>query len=53
MEGTSVPLDIQIKPRVFVIGLPKAGKSTLCSRVSEVTGAVHLKMTKVIAYFMS
>lgn len=26
----TVPLDINIKPRVFILGLPKSGKTTLC-----------------------
>jgi GTP1/Obg family GTP-binding protein len=38
----SVPLDVQIKPRIVVIGLPKSGKSSLCTKISEDTGAVHL-----------
>jgi len=26
----SIPLDVQVKPRVLVLGLPKSGKSDLC-----------------------
>lgn len=36
------------KPRVVVLGLPKSGKSDLCSRVSKLTGAVHLQMDEII-----
>jgi GTPase involved in cell partitioning and DNA repair len=37
-----VPLDVQMVPKISVIGLPKSGKSTLCSKISALTGAVHL-----------
>jgi adenylate/nucleoside-diphosphate kinase len=30
-----VPLDLLIKPRALVLGLPKCGKSTLCQRVAQ------------------
>ena len=52
MGGESIPLDISITPRVVVQGLPKSGKSTLCKRVSEITGAVHLEMEKLIEGFV-
>jgi hypothetical protein len=48
----SIPLDITIMPRVVVQGLPKSGKSTLCKRVSEITGAVHLEMEALIEGFV-
>jgi predicted GTPase len=48
----SVPLDVQIKPRVVVLGLPKSGKSTLCNRISEDTGAVHLQMDEIIEQYI-
>jgi len=44
----SIPLDVGIKPRVLVLGLPKSGKSTLCQRIAEHTGAVHLQMDEII-----
>ena len=48
----TVPLDINIKPRVFILGLPKSGKTTLCKQLSEKTGIVHLKMSHIIAQFV-
>jgi hypothetical protein len=46
--GEAVPNDILIKPRVSIIGLPKSGKTELCQRIQECTGAVHLKMEEII-----
>ena len=48
----SVPLDVQTKPRVVVVGLPKSGKSTLCARIAEETGAVHLQMDEIIEEYI-
>lgn len=47
-----MPLDINIKPRVFILGLPKSGKSTLCKQLADKAGLVHLKMSKIISYFI-
>jgi adenylate kinase family enzyme len=44
---------VTIKPRVFVLGLPKSGKSTLCKILSEKIGVVHLKMNHIINQFIS
>lgn len=44
----SIPLDVLVKPRVLVLGLPKSGKSDLCQRISNLTGAVHLQMDEII-----
>lgn len=44
----SIPLDVHIKPRTLVLGLPKSGKSTLCQRIAAHTGAVHLQMDEII-----
>lgn len=44
----SIPLDVHIKPKVIVLGLPKSGKSELCTRISNCTGAVHLQMGEII-----
>lgn len=46
--GEAVPNDILIKPRVSILGLPKSGKTELCQRIQECTGAVHLKMEEII-----
>lgn len=48
----SIPLDVHITPRVLVLGLPKSGKSTLCERISEHTGAVHLQMGEIIERYI-
>jgi len=52
IEAETIPLDINIKPKIVVLGLPKSGKSTLCHKIVENTGAVHLKMSKIAESFM-
>jgi adenylate kinase family enzyme len=48
----TTPLDIPIKPRVAVLGLPKSGKSTVCKMLADKIGLIHLKMSKIIQSFM-
>ena len=48
----AVPLDIRVLPRVVVQGLPKSGKSTVCQKIAEQTGAVHLQMEDLIEGFV-
>ena len=48
----TVPLDIKVLPRIVVQGLPKSGKSTVCQRIQEVTGAVHLQIEELIESFV-
>jgi len=48
----AVPQDLNYNPRCVVIGLPKSGKSTLCQIISSKTGAVHLKVNRLIEEFM-
>lgn len=48
----AVPLDVKVTPRIVVQGLPKSGKTDLCKRLSEVTGAVHLQMEELIENFV-
>jgi adenylate/nucleoside-diphosphate kinase len=48
----TIPLDINIKPKVFVIGLPKSGKSAVCKMLVQKIGVVHLKISKIIQGFM-
>jgi len=36
----------------MVLGLPKSGKSTVCKMLAEKIGLVHLKMSKIIQFFM-
>lgn len=44
----SIPLDVQVKPKVVTLGLPKSGKTELAQRLSALTGAVHLQMGDII-----
>lgn len=44
----TIPLDVSVKAKVFALGLPKSGKSTLCKMLSSKIGIVHLKMSKII-----
>lgn len=39
-------------PKVSVLGLPKSGKSELCSRIAALTGAVHLQMDQILEKFI-
>lgn len=48
----AVPQDVRVLPRVVVQGLPKSGKSTICKKIAEVTGAVHLEMEDLIEGFV-
>lgn len=48
----SVPQDLVIKPRICVIGVPKAGKTDLSSMLSQKIGVVHLKVEEVIEDFI-
>jgi len=48
----AVPLDVQNVPQVCVLGLPRSGKTTLCKRIGELTGAVHLQMDEVIQQYI-
>lgn len=47
----SIPLDIQIKPKIIVLGVPKSGKTELCKILSAKLKVVHLKMSKIIDHF--
>ena len=49
----TIPLDLTIKPKVMVLGLPKSGKSTVCKMLADKIGVVHLKMSKIIKSFMN
>jgi adenylate kinase family enzyme len=44
----SVPNDLLIKPKLCVLGLPKAGKSDLCEMLSKKIGVVHLRVEDMI-----
>jgi adenylate kinase family enzyme len=50
-SGETVPLDVKYAPRVFVQGLPKSGKSTVCKAFEAEAGLVHLKMKRVVEEF--
>ena len=49
----SFPLDIQYKPRMSVLGLPKSGKSDLCVAIASETGAIHIEMESMIEEFIA
>lgn len=51
-SAETIPLDISIKPRVFILGLPKSGKTTVSKMLSEKIGVVQLKMSRIIQMFM-
>ena len=36
-----------------MLGLPKSGKSTVCKMLSGRIGLIHLKMSKIITYFLN
>lgn len=44
----TVPKDIIFKPTCTVLGPPSGGKSDICSRISSITGAIHLKLKDII-----
>ena len=48
----AIPLDIQVVPKISVLGLPKSGKTTLCEKICASTGAVHLQMADIIQQFI-
>jgi len=48
----SIPKDINIKPKIVILGLPKCGKSELAKKLAALTGVVYLKMQHVINEFM-
>ena len=47
-EIEAFPQDVQIIPKISVIGFPATGKSELCQKISSVTGAVHLQLEDII-----
>jgi len=47
-----VPLDVHIRPRAVVLGLPKSGKSTLATEICEQTGAIHLEIAGIIERYV-
>jgi predicted kinase len=50
MEST--PKDIKFVPKACVIGLPSSGKHDICQRISQTTGAVHLRINEIIETFI-
>ena len=47
-DKEAFPADVTAVPRCSVIGLPSSGKTDLCKKIQEVTGAVHLQLEEVI-----
>ena len=52
LRRPAVPLDVHIKPQLAVIGVTNSGKSTLCQRLHEQIGIVHLHMHEIIELFI-
>ena len=44
----TVPLDLSLRPIVFVLGMYKSGKTALCQSLSTKLSMVHLKPEDVI-----
>jgi len=44
VKQSSIPPDVQIRPKIQVHGYSKCGKSTLCSSLAQKAGVVHLRM---------
>ena len=51
-QSISIPLDLKIKPKLFVHGYSKSGKSTLCQALAKKTGVIHLHMPGIIESFL-
>ena len=47
-KDENIPVDITYKPRICVVGYSKVGKSTLCKKLAEKLGVVHLHMPSVV-----
>lgn len=43
-----VPSDIHFKVRALILGPPKSGKSTMCQRLFNQIGIIHLKISDII-----
>lgn len=52
MQTETIPLDINYRPKLMVIGLPKSGKSTLCETLRDKLGVVHLRIPDIIDMFI-
>ena len=52
LNNETVPLDLNIKPRLFIIGYPKSGKTTLSLKLQEKCGIVHLKIPQIVDQFI-
>ena len=48
LKKESWPLDVQIKPKLAVIGMPYSGKTELCQAIAKTTKAVHLNIEQLI-----
>ena len=51
-QSNSVPLDVQYSSKTCVLGLQRSGKSTLCKRISQMTGAIHLQLDEIIQKYI-
>jgi len=48
LTNTAFPHDLYFVPRIFVIGLPKTGKTTLCNKIQEHLNVVRVSMADVL-----
>jgi adenylate/nucleoside-diphosphate kinase len=44
----ALPLDVNFTTKVFILGPPKSGKSTMAQRLQDQIGLVHLKVSEII-----
>jgi len=49
LVNSSHPYDLDFIPRVFVIGLPKAGKTTLAEMIEKDLNVVRISISDVLA----
>jgi adenylate kinase family enzyme len=49
LKNLSHPHDLDFIPKVFIIGLPKAGKTTLAEMIGRDLGVVKISIADVLA----
>jgi len=49
LTNSSHPHDLDFIPRVFVIGLPKAGKTTLAEMIEKDLNVIKISISDVLA----
>ena len=48
LKGPEIPLDINYKPAIFLIGKPKSGVSSLAKIIAKNLGVVRVKISKIL-----